>query len=242
MKSKILNIAHRGYSAAFPENTMLAFEEALKVGADGFEFDVRLSADGRVVLFHDDDLKRLCGREGQIETLTWDQIKSLRIFGKEPIPLLDDVLATFHETLMNIEIKMSSRDVIVVEAVMRLLTKHRPKGRILISSFSPEVLRCHHIMDPDRKNAELGILVETKSLNELPAFSAEVQANTWNVPKQVLNAPWQQRWGVEKIPPLWVWTVDEPDDWQRILSSALPFEAIITNKPNALNQFLCRLP
>lgn len=63
-------MAHRGYSGRFPENTMLAFKQAHKVGADGIEFDVQLSKDGQVVIIHDESLLRTTGFDGFVRDLT----------------------------------------------------------------------------------------------------------------------------------------------------------------------------
>jgi len=235
---KILNIAHRGFSSKYPENTLLAFREGMQAGADGFECDLRLTADGHVVVFHDDDLKRLCGQKGSIESLPLSEVRKLRVFGREPIPTLEDMLLEFHTTRINLEIKMSQRDAVVVETVLRTLTKVRPSGEILFSSFSPEVIRSLNVMNKDHSLGKHGLLVETSCLALLPEMSAELQPSTWNVPKQIMNAPWDKRWGLEMTPPLWIWTVDEPDQWARVLRSPLPFEAIITNKPDALSSFL----
>lgn len=235
---KILNIGHRGFSSKYPENTMLAFEEAFKAGADGVECDLRLSADGHVVIFHDDDLKRLCGRSGSIEQMTLSEIKKLKIKNSEKIPTLEDFLHSFHTSILNLEIKKSTRNVVVTESVLRILTKVRPEGRLLISSFDPEVLESLHLMDEKRRIAELGILVETPHLARLPEASKRLSAQTWNVPKQILNSPWADRWKGQNIRPLWIWTVDEPHQWEEVCNSKLPFEAIITNKPDALKSFL----
>ncbi|MBN8554823.1 MAG: hypothetical protein J0L93_05205 [Deltaproteobacteria bacterium] len=235
---KILNIAHRGYSSAFPENTMLAFDEAMKAGADGFECDLRLTSDGRVVVFHDDSLKRLCGVEGSIEKSTWQDLQNIRVKKKEKIPLLEEMLSTFLTTRINLEIKASSRDAIVVENVLRVLTKVRPQGEIIFSSFSLDALRSLQVMDGKRNLGRLGILVETKDLSHLEKISNELKPDTWNLPKQVLKSPWGKRWSKENIRPIWTWTLDEPDEWTQVLKSKLPFEAIITNKPAALKSFL----
>lgn len=56
-------MAHRGYSGKYPENTMLAFEEAAKTGADGIELDVQLTKDGQVVVIHDERIRSLCSIE-----------------------------------------------------------------------------------------------------------------------------------------------------------------------------------
>ncbi|EFQ96026.1 hypothetical protein PTT_03589 [Pyrenophora teres f. teres 0-1] len=87
-------IAHRGYKAKFPENTMGAFRGAIEVGADGLETDVHLTRDGVVVLSHDKDLKRCFGRDEKIIDCDYDFISTLRTL-KEPherMPRLADLL------------------------------------------------------------------------------------------------------------------------------------------------------
>lgn len=235
---KILNIAHRGFSGSYPENSMLAFDEAMKAGADGFECDLRLTADGRVVVFHDDDLKRLCGQRGSIEKMNWEDVQKLRIFKKEPIPSLEELLTTFLTTTINLEIKHSTRDAVVVEHVLRVVTKIRPQGRILFSSFSLEALKALNVMDEERRLGGLGVLVETRDIEKLPQTLHTLLPTTWNVPHQILKSPWATRWKNLKVPPLWTWTLDQPDQWKAVEESELPFEAIITNQPAALRRFL----
>ncbi|MBI3563340.1 MAG: glycerophosphodiester phosphodiesterase [Gammaproteobacteria bacterium] len=77
-------VAHRGFAAAYPENTLLAIRAAVEAGARWVEFDVQLSADQIPVLFHDRDLQRMCGRSGHIHEYTLAQLKTLSAqeFGK----------------------------------------------------------------------------------------------------------------------------------------------------------------
>ena len=231
-------IAHRGFSSEFPENTMLAFREARKVGADGFECDLRITADGHVVVFHDDNLKRLCGVGGTIESMNWSDIQKLRVKKSEPIPRLEEILTEFADFRMNLELKPSARAEVLVEAVLRTLTKTRPTAPLLFSSFSRSVLECLKVMDPERRLGDLGILVESHELEKLPDLSEKFEPATWNVPAQVLQAPWAKRWPADKVRPLWIWTLDEPDQWRACLSSPLPVAAIITNKPAGAREFL----
>ena len=75
----ILNLAHRGFSDEYPENTILAFEKAKEAGFDGIELDVQLSRDGELVVIHDEELKRVTGEPGSIgndhEYRTEDQLE-----------------------------------------------------------------------------------------------------------------------------------------------------------------------
>ena len=70
-------VAHRGGAALAPENTLPAFEQAARLGADAFELDVRLTADGEVVVFHDDDTARVTGQPGTIEGRTLAEVRAL---------------------------------------------------------------------------------------------------------------------------------------------------------------------
>ena len=80
--------AHRGGASDAPENTMPAFEHAVRLGYRYLETDVHVTADGVVVAFHDDDLSRTCGRPGRISTLPWSEVSAARVDGAEPIPRL----------------------------------------------------------------------------------------------------------------------------------------------------------
>ena len=60
------NFAHRGFSGKYPENTMLAFQKAVEIGADGAELDVQLTKDGEVVIIHDETIDRTTGGKGYV--------------------------------------------------------------------------------------------------------------------------------------------------------------------------------
>lgn len=85
--------AHRGAMRTSPENTIEALTRAQREGVDGIEFDVQLSADGEPFLFHDDSALRVCGRDVPVAGLTWRELKELKVFGRHPIPHLDDALS-----------------------------------------------------------------------------------------------------------------------------------------------------
>src|ERR1700752_3879311 len=72
-----LVIAHRGNSAFFPENTLESFDQAVAIGADALEFDVRLSRDGRAVVIHDATLERTTNGAGEVAALTVDELQRL---------------------------------------------------------------------------------------------------------------------------------------------------------------------
>ena len=97
--------AHRGGAAEAPENTLPAFKGAVDLGFRFLETDARVTADGVVVAFHDDDLSRTCNRPGFIHELPWSEVATARVDGREPIPRLTDVLDAFPEVRINVDCK-----------------------------------------------------------------------------------------------------------------------------------------
>ena len=84
--------AHRGGMTGEPENTVAAFKAAFSAGASGVECDIRRTADGQFVAFHDARTGGSCVRDWKISSTTWPHLKSLRVTGREPIAHLDDIL------------------------------------------------------------------------------------------------------------------------------------------------------
>lgn len=103
--------AHRGYSAAYAENTMSAFIAAEKAGADGLELDVQLTKDDEVVVIHDEKVDRTTSGNGFVKNLTFKEIRKFnankKSVKKEPIPSLIEVLEWMqtNQLICNIELK-----------------------------------------------------------------------------------------------------------------------------------------
>ncbi len=144
-------VAHRGLHGLAPntpENSMAAFRGALEHGL-AIETDVHLSADGEVVLFHDDDLTRMCGVEGTPETSTLAELKQLRLAGtEETIPTLRELLELVNGAvplLIEIKCRPGMPCAALCRAVDRLLSQY--EGVYAIQSFYPPALwwyRWHH--------------------------------------------------------------------------------------------------
>src|SRR5436309_11628749 len=108
--------AHRGFSRDGHENSMAAFEAAVALGYRYLETDVRVTADGVALAFHDATLDRVTNRSGRIADLPWAQVRNARIGGVEPIPLLADLLAAWPEVCVNIDVKSDRGVLAAVEA------------------------------------------------------------------------------------------------------------------------------
>ena len=124
----MLILAHRGYHAAFPENTFGAFEAAVNMGVSGIETDVRLSKDYAPVLVHD----RVVGGYPVAE-LTRGELE--QVMGHE-VPTLDEALEHFRNALWNIEVKAA----VALPLVIRILEKHHETHRIVVTSFRHDLV------------------------------------------------------------------------------------------------------
>ncbi len=137
--------AHRGASKVFLENTLPAFEEAIRLGAEGIELDVQLSKDGEVIVFHDESLARLSDRKDFVRDLTARELQEISLVHpqnehlKGKIPLLADVLAIVKESslLLNIELKNSYFLYEGLEnKVIRLIKDFEMEEQVVLSSFN----------------------------------------------------------------------------------------------------------
>lgn len=125
--------AHRGGTSTAPENTMAAFQDAVDLGYRHVETDVHATSDGVLLAFHDDDLSRTCSDPRRIADHPWKDLANVRVAGSEPIPRLEELLATWSDVFVNIDCKSDS----AVEPLIALLAR-RPDvmDRVCIGSFS----------------------------------------------------------------------------------------------------------
>ncbi len=131
--------AHRGLhdnSAGVPENSLPAFLLAAEQGY-GIEMDVQLAKDGKVVVFHDNTLKRVCGLDAPVNSMTYEELQGLSLLGtKERIPLLSEVLqAVDGRVPLIVEIKMADSRTRVCELADKILQNY--PGQYCMESFHP---------------------------------------------------------------------------------------------------------
>lgn len=136
--------AHRGASAHAPENTIAAFELALTQQADAIELDVKLSADGHVIVIHDSTVDRTTNGRGRVKDLSLAELRVLDAgsffseqFKGEKIPTLDEVFETVgRRTFINVELtNYNTRRDSLVETVCMIVKKHKMQKHVLFSSF-----------------------------------------------------------------------------------------------------------
>ena len=251
-KPSPLILGHRGSSATAPENTLAAFSQAIRDGADGIEFDVRLSRDGAPVVIHDATLKRTGRIDGRVSELTaaelqqtdvgsWfaDQRQTTQTFAGETIPSLTQVFDLFAETdcLLYVEMKSDGGEgPALAAAVARSTRESLMKDRVVIESFDlPAILEIKRI-DSELRTAALfepKLSRPISTVRRLKTVDAAIDAGAYEIAlhhtlagRQVIEKA--RRKGLDVV----VWTVDEAGWVSRAV--ALGVKALICNNPAAM--------
>jgi glycerophosphoryl diester phosphodiesterase len=210
METRPLLLGHRGARAekTIPENTLASFDLALAQGCDGFEFDVRLSADGQAVICHDATTRGL-----EIAQTSAQQLG---------LPLLREVLTRYQNTaFLDIELKVSGLETITLE----LLRTLAPARGCVVSSFLPEVLQAMHGLDA---SIPLGLICETRAeFGRWPESPVEYVIPHYKLLRQDLVS--EMKTAGKKI---LVWTVNAPADMKRFAQWGV--DGIISDNPKRL--------
>lgn len=174
------NFAHRGLHKAdksVPENSLAAFRAAVAEGY-GMELDVRLSRDGRVVVFHDNTLVRICGVDARVDELTYEELRELRLCGTaEAIPLLSEVLeAVGGRVPLIVELKTGKRRRELCEKTYALLRAYR--GAACVESFDPMVVAWFRFRAPELLRGQLASPKAEYDKSGVPGFRGFLLSNT----------------------------------------------------------------
>jgi len=234
--------AHRGASAHAPENTIEAFQLALKQGAKIIEFDVKLSADKHVVVIHDQTVDRTTDGKGKVNHLTLAQLKEFDAgfwfddkFKSVRIPTLDEVFEIFGKKLfMNVELTNYATPVDgLVDKVAMLVKKHGMEKRVIFSSFYPtNLIRAKRLL-PDVPRGQLVFPGKAGWWQRLWGGLIDVQANhpyTSDVTGASVAEAHRRRRLVH------VWTVNSPEDMRQLCN--LGVDGFFTDDPLVAKEVL----
>ena len=250
-------IAHRGGRGLWPENTLYAFERAIKLGVDAIEFDVHLTRDHQLVILHDDTVDRTTDGVGKVEeqdysTLSlldagyrWtdDNGKTYPYRGQGiHLPLLEEVLNAFPFVRMNIELKTPGS--VASDQFSGVLRRFGCGDRVLVASFHSETI--------DQVRAGYPTLAFTASTRHSASFLAmnffridfafNPSANAFQIPQQIGPLPVVTPYFVERAHhhnvAVHAWTINEKDDMNRLIKAGV--DGILTDYPDRLLAILGR--
>jgi glycerophosphoryl diester phosphodiesterase len=227
-------IGHRGASAVAPENTMVAFREAIAAGSDGIEFDVRLTRDGVPVIIHDNTLRRTTGLSHRVADLTWPELERLDV----GVPSLKELFTLFNanELLLFLEMKVDSaaEHLPLAEVCCKLIDQYSFKHRVFVECFDLKALEVIKNLDSEIKTAALfqPTLSRPSLANELIIDQAKaIGASALALHYRLARESLVEKAGEAELR-VAVWTVDDPTWIARARS--LGIEALITNDPAAM--------
>jgi glycerophosphoryl diester phosphodiesterase len=247
-----LIVAHRGASAAAPENTLAAFRRAIACGAEGIEFDVRLAADGMPVVIHDPTLKRTCGRPERVSDVSSKELSRVDAgswlnrkhperadpeFENQSVPTLRetlDLLSRFDGRIF-IELKSEEPDILpLCRSVAGIIADSTLKPQLVVKSFRLAAIPAMRALCPGVTTAALfepKIKTILRKKRSLITVAREIGANELSIYHSLatrrLTAAAQDA-GL----PIVIWTVDDPR-WIR-KAPELGVYALITNDPERM--------
>ena len=224
-----LIMAHRGYSAAAPENTVPAFQKSIDEGFTAAELDVQMTKDGEIIVLHDSSLKRTTGLNKRVWEVTYDEIKDLdngSFFSKEyagtTIPTLDEVLKLCKDKLyLNIEIKRTGHDDGITQKVVDIIADNDFFDECDITSQNYRTLEEVREINPDVLTAYTSVIGigDIQNLEAADIISIQETFATYENINNLHTAGKR----------VFVWTVNESSTMQKLIS--LNVDAILTNNP-----------
>jgi glycerophosphoryl diester phosphodiesterase len=237
-------VAHRGDSAHHPENTLEAFEAAIRAGAEAIEFDVRVTSDGAAVVMHDADVDRTTDGTGLVRSMTLERVRGLRIpspgGGAAGVPTLEEALRSLAgRAAADIEIKNVPGDLDfdpdredALEATIAALEDTGFEGPLIVSSFNPlSLARCRAIAP----HIPTGLLTDPTVDAEAAFAYARGEGHAWVLPfaGAVLAAPAGL---ADRVHDgglrLGTWVTDDPDEAVALMRAGV--DAVATNDPAAI--------
>jgi glycerophosphoryl diester phosphodiesterase len=245
-----LRFGHRGSNLLWPQNTLPAFEWALGLGLRYLETDVHATRDGRVVAFHDDRLDDLTDGRGKVWEHTWEELSHLdAAFCFDPehgfplrgtgvrIPLLEEVLATFPQCLLNLDLKQEGMEVVLAAEIARL----GAEDRVLVGSFHDRRLRRFRRASQGRVATSAGpaevlaAMTAARLGRPLAGAPDAYQVPERSGPLRVVSRRFvaAAHAGGKQVH---VWVVNDPADMHRLLD--LGVDGIVTDRADLLVRVL----
>ena len=222
-KKRIIKIAHRGASAYEPENTLRAFEEAIRLGADMIELDVRFSKDREPVVIHDDRLERTTDGFGFVGDKTLAELKTLDAGRGEKIPTLREVLdITKGRARLVIELKEEGTE----EFALDLIRESGSADEVIVVSFSLAILRKVKELSRDIRTGVIYFMSANPIRRAKESSADTIAPYHYFVTKALVKEAHENNLIV--IP----WTVDSKSRAQKLIKMGV--DGIVSNRPDLI--------
>ena len=229
--------AHRGGALEAAENSLEAFAYAINLGYRYIETDVQLTADGVVVVFHDDVLDRVTGLSGQVSDHTWAELEAIKVHGTGSIPRLEDVLQAWPELRLNIDAKTDE-----VAAPLCRIAKADNLERLCLASeddkrisFIREELGAGLCTAAATREIAIFFLSALSGLRPRPT-----PADCFQIPVRSHGLPLTTKRQLARArdagKPVHIWTIDAKVEMEQLVERGVG--GIMTDRPRALREVL----
>lgn len=239
----IVPYGHRGAKGEAPENTLAGFAYARALGLKGIELDVRLSADGQLVVIHDGTVDRTTNGIGRVADLTAEQMRGLDARAEHPdwpapvgVPTLNEVLeavAPSRDLALRIEVKPDepARLERICAILARLIDEHGIASRVVVSSFDPAALEIMHAAGPGMRRA----FITSKDAPGSIRTAARLECSSVDLPTTILT-PDAVRDAHDRGLTVMGWHGNSPAEIELLLGCGV--EGFITDHPTAALRYL----
>ena len=144
LESEFQGFVHRGDTSIFLENTIEAFQSAVSLGYQYLETDLRETSDGKIITFHDPNLKRITGANITISETKFSDIRMRRLPSREIIPTIDELLEEFPDSFFNMDLKVNQ----IEEKVLKKINSHNALERVCLGSFNSKIIKKINSLEP----------------------------------------------------------------------------------------------
>jgi glycerophosphoryl diester phosphodiesterase len=232
-----LVIAHRGASAYEPENTLRAFDLAIRQGAQMIELDLHVTCDNHVVVIHDPTLNHTTNLTGRVDRLTLAEVRRADAGKGERVPTLDETLDL---TLGKVKLYLEIKDPRAALPALRIIRERRCQSQVMLASFDIELMRG---LGEEVRDTELGLILGNATFHPMVRWR---EAFPWfafrSLNHQVLCMRVELCYGYLATrarangKKLYVWTADGEKQFARMTSIGV--DGIVTNTPDRLVSYL----
>ncbi len=231
--------SHRGYSARYPENTLVAIEGAIEAFADVVEMDVRVTQDNQFVILHDDNLIRTTGINASVTRLPFDVVTSLDAgqwfsmeFSGEKIPSLVQAIETTKGRInVNLDLKLTARQVHLIPDLVAIIDQYDMQYQVILTSTCLPCLEKAKEINPNIQTGLITYRINPSLLNN-PLIDYVSMRSTFVTQQIVLQVQSSNK-------KILVWTVNSRSEVERL--SNLGVNNIITSRPDYVKQVLFEL-
>ena len=233
---KFIPFSHRGGSIENDENTIEAFDKSISLGYKYLETDVQHTKDNKLVIFHDNNLKRICNLDLEISNIYFQELQNIKIFNKHSVPLLSEVLNIWPNIYFNIDPKTERAAYLLLDE----LKKQKDLSRFCVGSFNSESLNimregfkdeiCTSMSQDEVINYFINRIIPVSKNNapcvQIPMYFYGVKIVTKSLVEHVHDIG-------KKIH---VWTINDENEMKTLIDYGV--DGIMTDRPNKLKEVL----